>query len=337
MSSHQPAKRIPKTLGTDAKLIGPYTLTDAAVALFPGVVVILLTQILLPSSFSLAGYPIQGLTLPLAAFAIGVGVLFVYLTPEYTTSLDWIMLMLQFRRQDRQEGHESAKTHTQIERVYPERDVLERQDGAFLAFVQVLPPPMALATDEEWAAKATAFQDFLNTAVTFPLQIFSTTQAFPVETYLDHYRERRHDPDVKANPRLAALIDNYVEWYERDLAARQMTIRDHYVVVSVTPSEVRFERESVLDTLAGIPILGLFVQAWNAPPIEIQRETMFEALEERVRRVESGIRDIDGCHASRIDSGAATRLVSEFWTGEEIEYGEMHEALRTRPLVGGTR
>jgi len=334
---NQPAKRIPKSLGTDAKLIGSYTLTDAAVALFPGVVVILVTQTLLPASLSLGGYRVQSLTLPLAAFAICAGVLFVYLSTAYTTSLDWVMLMLQFSSKETYEGQDTAKSYTQIKEVHPDRDALERQDGAFLAFVQVLPPPMALATDAEWETKATAFQDFLNTAVTFPLQIFSTTQAFPADTYLAHYRERRNDPDVKANPRLAALIDNYVEWYERDLDARQMTIRDHYVVVSVTPEEVRFERESVLNKLVGVPVVGTFVQAWNAPSLEDQRATMFETLEERVRRVEGGIREIEGCQAHRVDATAATQLVGEFWAGQELDYGDMSQALRRRPLVGGTR
>jgi len=335
--SNQPAKRIPKSLGTDAKLIGSYTLTDAAVALFPGVVVILFTQTILPASLSVGGYRVQTLTLPLAALAIGVGVLFVYLTPSYTTSLDWVMLMARFQSAATEEGHEAAKAHTQIEQVHLDKDVLERTDGAFLAFVQVLPPPMALATDEEWELKASSFQDFLNTTVTFPIQIFSTTQAFPVETYLDHYRERRNDPDVKENPRLQALIDNYIEWYERDLAARQMTIRDHYIVVSVTQDEVRFERESVLNKLVGIPVLGTFVQAWNSPPIEDQRETMFDTLEERARRIEAGIREIEGCQASRVDAGEATQLIGEFWAGEELEYGDISQALRTGPLVGGAR
>ncbi|MFC6974415.1 hypothetical protein ACFQL1_06675 [Halomicroarcula sp. GCM10025709] len=169
------------------------------------------------------------------------------------------------------------------------------------------------------------------------MQIFSTTQAFPVETYLDHYRDRRSDPDAKANPQLQALIDNYIDWYERDLAARQMTIRDHYIVVSVAPQEVRFERESVLNKLVGVPVLETFVQTWNAPPIEDQRAAMFETLEERVRRVEAGIREIDDCQASRVDAGEATTLIGEFWAGHELEYGDMSQALRTGPLVGGAR
>ena len=335
--SNQPAKRIPKSIGTDAKLIGSYTLTDAAVALFPGVVIVLITQTLLPASLSIQGYQIQSLTLPLAALAIGVGVLFVYLTPAYLTSLDWVLAMLRFKSAESPTDHDQSKAYTQIERVHPDRDVLERQDGTVLAFVSVSSPPMALATDEQWASKATAFQDFLNTAVTFPIQLYSTTEPFPVEAYLAHYRDRLEDSDVKANPRLHALIENYISWYERDLEARQMTIRDHYVIVPVSPEEVRFERDSALQKLVGIPILGTLLSVWNAPPPAEQRAVMFETLEERTQRIVTGLREIEGCDAHRIGAEDASRLVSEFWAGQSIAYGTMSDALRSRPIVGGSR
>jgi hypothetical protein len=196
---------------------------------------------------------------------------------------------------------------------------------------------MALATDAEWAAKADAFREFCNTAVEFPIQLYSTTQAFPVEEYLARYEARLDDPDVKANPRLAALIEEYLAWYATDLDDRRMTIRDHYVIVSVTPAEVQFDREGLVRKLAAIPVLGLFVRAWLAPRLDEQRVAMFEALAERLHRIETGLRGIDGCSARRVDVGEATRLVAEFWAGEPREYGDLSRVVRTRPVVGGRR
>lgn len=337
MQDQDPTKRIPKSLGTEAKLFGTYTLTDLAVALLPGVTVVLLMQVVLPPGETVAGYRVQALTLPVAVGAIALGALFVYLTPAYTSSLEWIGTFLGFHRGQKVFTHQEAKPHTQIERVYPDDGAIERTDGTFVGMVQVSPPTMALATDAEWAAKADAFRDFCNTAVEFPIQLYSTTQAFPVEDYLAQYEARLDDPDVKANPRLAALIDEYLAWYAADLDERRMTIRDHYVVVSVTPGEVQFERESLLQKLAAIPLVGLFVRAWLAPRLEEQRASMFDALDDRVRRIEAGLRGIDGCDARRVDVTTATRLISEFWAGEPRDYGDMRRVLRTRPLVGRAR
>ncbi|MFC6993216.1 hypothetical protein ACFQH3_16740 [Haladaptatus sp. GCM10025707] len=335
MSTHDPTKRIPKSLGTDAKLFGTYTLTDLAVALFPGVVVILLTQVVVPSSLTVAGYSVQAFTLPLAALAIAVGVVFVYLTPSYATSLDWLETFVGYQRSEKELTHDEAKAYTQLERVYPRAGAIERTDGTFIGMVQVDPPSMALATDAEWRQKAESFQDFLNTTVEFPIQIFSTTQQFPVEEYLGRYEARLTDPDVKSNPRLSALIENYIDWYSEDLDQRRMTIRDHYVIITVTPADVQFERESLMQKLAALPFVGLFVRAAFAPRIEEQREAMFDTLDERLRRVETGLRGIEGCGARRIPVEDATQLIGEFWAGESREYGDMQRVLRTRPLVGG--
>jgi hypothetical protein len=306
---------------------------DLAVALLPGVAVILLTQVLLPSALTVAGYRVQTLTLPVAGLAIALGGLFVYLTPSYASSADWLETFVRFHTSSTDHTHEEAKEYTQIERVHCERGVIERTDGTFVGMVKVSPPTMALATDEEWQAKAGAFRDFLNTTVEFPIQIYSTTQAFPADEYLDRYRARLNDSDVENNPRLEALIEHYVEWYESELEERQMTIRDHYVIVQVAPREVQFERESLTQKLVELPYIGLFVQAWFGPRRVEEQEAMGDTLDERLRQVQTGLREIDGCTAQRVEVTDATRLIGEFWSGDDLDYEDMESVLRTNPLV----
>jgi len=334
MNQRDPAKRVPKSLGTETKLIGRYTLSDVAVALFPGVIVVLLTQTVLPSSMEIAGQSTQSLTLPLAVAMVVLGTVFVYLTPEYTTSIDWIATMIRFRRQSTNINHEAAREYTQIERVYPDRDAIERTDGAFVGLVEVVPPSMALATDGEWAKKVESFQDFLNTTVEFPLQIFSTTQAFPIDEYLAHYEARLEDPDVRENPRLRTLIEEYVEWYRQDLEARRMTIREHYVVVSVTPEEIHFEQASLVGKLAKLPLVGLFLRAAFAPRKAEERAAMLEALDDRLERVAVGLREVEGCDAHPLSATEAATLVGDFWAGTTREYGDLDQRFRTRPVAG---
>ncbi|WP_254272324.1 hypothetical protein [Haloarcula marina] len=337
MSHRDPAKRIPKFLGTEATLFGTYTLSDAAVGLFPAVVVVLLVQVILPESLTVGGYALQTLTLPLAGGAILVGAVFVYLTPSYTSSIDWVGAYVASLRAPTEYDVAAAKEQTQLERIHSEHDALERTDGAFVGLVQVDPPNMALATSEEWGERADAFADFLNTTVEFPIQLYSTTQAFPVEAYLAHYEERLADPDVRANPKLAGLIDAYTTWYETEMDARQMTIRDHYVVVPVTPAEVQFDSESLLQQIAAIPLLGLFVSAWFAPRLADERQAMLDELDSRLRRVEAGIRDIEGCGAKRLDAHEALGVVGEFWTNETYRPETLSQLARGTPVVRGKK
>lgn len=337
MDTTDPAKRIPKSLGTETKLVGTYSMSDVAVGLLPAVFVVLVLQVVLPSSLTVRGYAVQTLTLPLAGTAVVAGAVFVYLTPAYTTSLAWLGTFLTFKRQSKRLNHEATPPHTRIERVHPHQGVIERSDGAYVGMVRVDPPSLALATDAEWQATAEAFQDFCNTVVEFPIQIYSTTREFAVEDYLARYEARLDDPDVKANPQLAALIEHYVAWYATDLEERRTSIRDHYVVVPVTPAEVQFEQDSLLRKLAGLPLIGILVRARYAPRREEERAALVAALDERLRRVENGLREIDGCHARRVDVEDATRLVGEFWAGQSLPYGDMGQVVRTRPIVGGDR
>jgi hypothetical protein len=81
--------------------------------------------------------------------------------------------------------------------------------------------------------------------------------------------------------------------------------------------------------------VGLLIQSWLGPPREEREKAMFEALDERLRRVSAGIREISGCNAHRVSATEATDVIGEFWAGDSFEYGDLSKALRTRPLVGG--
>jgi hypothetical protein len=214
---------------------------------------------------------------------------------------------------------------------------VERTDGAFVGIIQVTPPPMALATDGEWATKADAFQEFLNTSVEFPIQLYSTTRPFPVDDYLAHYEARRNDADVRSNPQLATLIDEYISWYRTELEQRRMTIRDHYVIVPVTPDEVRFERRSVTQRLTRLPVVGVFLKATLAPRRDEERAAMFEAVDDRLRQLRTGLREINGCDAQRVSGSEAAELLASFWAGEQVEYDDADRVVTNRPVIGGSR
>ena len=200
--------------------------------------------------------------------------------------------------------------------------------------IQVDPPTMALATDEEWQQRASAFSSVLNATVEFPIQLYSTTQEFPVDEYLAHYEDRLDDPDVKNNPKLARLIDAYRSWYADDVASRQMTIRDHYVIVPVTPQEVQFDRESLLQQLTGVPVVGALISAWFAPRLLDEQQAIVDELDSRLRRLEGGLREIEGCGTTRLNGEECLAVLGRFWTNEEYDPKTLDKLTRTRPIVG---
>jgi len=328
-----PGKRIPKSLDTDTQILWKLSLADLAVGGFPSIVVILVTQILVPSSLTVAGVSASTLTIPLLGLALVTGTAVVSLAPTHVTSLEWVSHLVGFYRSDSRFSHEAIKQEMGISRVYPSQDVVERTDGTLLVALTVSSSTMALATDEEWAAKASGFQDFVNTTVDFPIQLYSTTRSFPASEYLARYEDRLTDPDVQANPELATLIEQYVEWYDSELAQRQTTIRDHYVIVPVRPGDVRTGAGGPMGTLVGIPILGPLFRAYTGPSASEQRAAMLDELEARSRRVERGLREIDGCEVTRVSAEEFVAVLAEYWTGESFECDEPDQVIRTIPFV----
>jgi hypothetical protein len=289
---------------------------------------------LLPSGLTVAGYRVAAATLPLTMLAIACGILVVYLTPAHLTTVQWIELILGFQSRATRLPYDVARQQTHVADIHPVENVIERADGALLGFIQVTPPPMALATDAEWEQKADGFQEFLNTAVDFPIQVYSTTQPFPVDEYLTHYESRRTDPDVRSNPRLATLIDEYVTWYRTELTQRRMTIRDHYVIVAVRPAEVRFDRATLVQKLTVLPVIGVFIKAVLAPRRDAERAAMFDAIADRLQVVERGLRAIDGCDARHIEATEAAELLASFWHGEQVQYADPSRILSHQSLTG---
>lgn len=326
-------KRVPKSLDEGTALINRYTITDLLVVALPAVGVVLTMQLFVPPDASVAGYRVRRFVLPLGVVGALLGAVGVYLTPDHRGTDEWLATMLAYRRRPAQQSHATAREYTQVERVLPDADAIERADGAFVGLVRVEPPSMALATDTEWREQAAAFQDFLNTTVDFPIQLYATTQPFDADAYLAHFEDRLEDPDVRETPQLEALINDYVDWYAADLKRRQATIRDHYVVVTVRPREVRFEDESIVQKLTRLPIVGVFLQVWVAPRVEEEQAAMRDTLDERLRLVARGLREIDGVSTSRVSAADATERIAEFWRGEAVTIDDPEQVLGTSPVV----
>lgn len=336
-SETDPSKRIPKSVGTGTQILGRYSLTDLVVGGLPGVLVIIVVQVFLPDSVGVLGFTASNLAIPLAVLGFLIGFLFVYLTPSYTSSLDWFLQFIRFHHGDKELPHTDAREYTGIKELYPRHDVVQRTDGAFVGALYVDPVSMALATEDEWGKRCREFEDFVNTSVNFPLQIYSTTRDFPVDSYLQHYTERLTDQDVRNNEDLENLILEYVSWYRDEMARRQMSIRDHYVVVPVTQAEARFEPTGITRKVLNIPLIGFIVRVLSSPPKAVERASLVSELDERLRAVERGLRDIEELDAGRLSAEELAAVTAEFWKGRDMEEGEVRESARNTPFVGGTQ
>ncbi|MFW5929043.1 MAG: hypothetical protein ACOCT0_01295, partial [Halobacteriota archaeon] len=274
MASSDPTRRVPKKLGKSDEFWRGYTLDDLLVGGTPFMLAVLLTAYVLPANLRNLGYA-------LAAVGLVLGALAVYATPDYMTASEWVSTYAHYLHRPKEVAHvrydfdsrreqldlpesgfheldERTQDLTDVERVHVDHDSVERVDGAYVGAVRVEPANMALATDRRWRDNVSAFADFFNNSVEWSVQLYSTTAEFPVDEYLRRRERRLEDDDVAGNPIFRRLVEEWLDWYPRELEARGTNMREHYVVVPVRRDEVAGadDGDGLAGALADLPLVG---------------------------------------------------------------------------------
>lgn len=238
---------------------------------------------------------------------------------------------------------ERTQDLTNIRQAWPGAGTIERTDGAMEAFLEIDPGNMDFAMSGDWAQIQTLGEEFANKELDGPLTFHATTRPFPVEQLIDRIDDRLTDGDVKQNPIFKALLTEYRDHRPRTLAGTQ-EIR-YFIGVEVDPFEVydRYQDErSPAEKLTALPVIGFLFNPFvtrrdDMADAEI-RAAMFEKLDERCRGVQTEfVQKAAGWSARRLSTVELFVLSMDFWNGEEHDYEEAENAVRTHPTVGRQR
>ena len=259
-----------------------------------------------------------------AALTIGAGLLVVYLAPSDRAPHRWVGSILRFKRApSRLTQHaESRKKQTQnltgIERVLPGFGAVKRRNGTLVAMVEIEGQDMALAENAAWEAAGEGFENMAD-ALDGGFDVYSPARTIDPGTFAKRYGGRENDDDVQRNPALAGLVETYQQDLRDEFARRGTAVRQFYVVIAVSESEVRREDHGVLAQLADLPVVGgpvrRFGLARRGPTdaeIEVRQKSI---LSSRKRAVRNAVASIDGCATSKVDGEHLTGVIKEYWTG----------------------
>ena len=348
------ARRIMNRLGEDSRLpIVNIREGDVSVLLgFP------LTGLFVGAS---TGVDFLGITLLGVGFFLGVTT--VYAAPPHLTAWEWLQVVGRYvfrrprvthsyRTEDSNpstEGglteytpfsiEESTQELTNVERAWPGATAIERTDGTMEAFIELEPSNMDFAMADDWKIIQGRAEEFANNELDFPITLYATTQAFPVDQLVEQLDSRLDDPDVKANPIFEELLEEYRERRPDDLAdARQL---HYYLGVEVDRMAVyqRYEDELTPgEKLTRFPLIGPvfspFVTRREDHTETELRAAMFQKLDDRLRTVRSEfVEKVPGWSARRLDTVELFVLNTEFWNGEEYSQETAERLVREQPVL----
>ncbi|WP_224338244.1 hypothetical protein [Haloprofundus halobius] len=344
MSHRDPSRRILDEFGTSDEIFGieiDYSLNDLKLFIPAGIV----------CGFILLATP-QWLNVGGLLAAIGlllVTAAFVFVTPSHKSPHEWLTDMIKFSQTEHTKtavAESPAKqpdSLTQVKRFLPVSNLVERTDGNLVAALQVSPANLSLATDQEWEAVANSFGSMLN-ALDFDIQIHSTARPVEPERITAGYRERLDDPDVVENPALGDIIRVYREKFPAEFVSRGTCVREYHILIPVSIHEVQLAERGAISKLSTLPVIGGCIRILGAESTQLTyeeiRERQKEEVERRLRAVESGIRDLEGCEVERVSADELAALLEEYWSGERTHYGpssgQQNERIRSVPIVTGT-
>lgn len=361
-------RRIPQQADDSMTLFRGYTLNDAFL-FAPGVTALLFTFVLVPPTFRLQGVFLAGLLLLSAFIALAT-------TPDHYKPTEWVKLHASHRL--RQSAYDHLTTHydhvqrtqkdhveqTLVQSVWATnqrtQDVLDVQrvqpgssqrsdtgyvqlsDDTLVGAVQIEPANLSLSTPDDWSRTVNQLSSTINT-LDFPTQIYRTSRDFDTDGFLQPYRARRSDEDVKNEPVLNDLLTEFLAWYPEELASRGTRVTEFYVIVPVRPGEVESSRRTTgfTDQLAEWPLFGRFISSNEEDaPEAVLRGRQRETLYDRLAMVRGHFREITDIDATRVDAVEHAELIAHAYQREDVDLQDQLETngitTRNQPSTSNT-
>ena len=291
---------------------------------------------LLPEAYQLIGWV-------LGAIAVITAIVLIKIAPSHRRPHDWVTAAVRFRFSDKtmtphnpSSSEHEPESLTNVDHFDPIKDFVERIDGALVGLMQVHAGNMALASDGQLEDIADDFAVFIN-RLEFDIQIYSSGRRIDPDTLVKPYRARAQGSDIRDNDQLRDLVQTYQEKLPAVFRERGTSVREYYVVVAVTPMEIRLRDRSSTSQIADWPFVGqlfksLAVISDEMPEQELKEQQQRE-LNKRLQRVRRGIQQLPDCTAEPVDASEYCDLLEEFWTGERVDYGDSTPRIHNLPMV----
>lgn len=136
------------------------------------------------------------------------------------------------------EDDTAASEYTRIRSVYPQFDVIQREDGAYITALEISGTNLFLRSRSEQTRLIEQFVGALR-EIDYQHQLFITTRDFDVNAHAAAHAESGRHEDITSNPILEELHDEYQREVINDRRIQQTRKRQVYAVLAYKPGSDR--------------------------------------------------------------------------------------------------
>lgn len=350
-------KLIPDNIGgsenfyDDLPIVGTVEFMDGLIATIPVLGFMILSGSVIPEGQS-------QLQLVFIGMGASVSVIALLVKPNYLTLNEFISVHRNYRDKDRELDKDLSKTvetvkvnedpdtrnKLGINRIYPNYNVVEREDGSMLSFIELSGVDIeVLGTQQEWRSHASALMNTLNGNVDEDIQIFMPMRQYDPTAQVSMLEERSNDPKI--------MDDDLLTWYSIDrinfhqAMAEEGFYRKFYVIIRTNKSEVvsenAYQQTGIVAVLDSIhPALKQMytsirdMQFGILSPREVKNKQLNQA-NEKATSYATIFEGKSGGQTRVLSGNEIGVLMKEFWEGRNIGEDQAEEYLRTQPYVMG--
>lgn len=348
---------IPESVGAkdilfeNAPIVGTVDFFDGVLIFFPAFLFLMVGDLILPNF--LESY-IVIFSIIIALF----GLLLLIMKPSYMTLYQWLTIWKDFRLKEKdyeknytdENGNpfdsitavpdDDTRKLTMVERVYPERDVVELTDGTMLSIIEFSGSNLDMASQEQIIGTVNQYSQRISSQLQNDIQFYMPLRPVSTDGTALRYKEKAEEHTVNTTDDrfLDMYLEDRVSWVEG--LSRNSFIREQYVVVPIEKSEVTsMSMQTSNSGLAAIPggelmvdiLRGLQGKTAMDSTQELQRKQLRE-LSKRRDTVREILTVGPGNKSKFVNYKKSIGLIKEFWEGDKIISDEMDSLSNEYPF-----
>lgn len=340
---------IPESLGTEdvlfenAPIVGKIDFYDGVIIFSPAFSYMLLGDLITPAS-------LEPYNLIFSLILAILGLSLLLLKPKYMSLFEWFKIRRDYKNREKdlsknytdENGKpfdsisivpdDDTRQLTKADKVYPERNVIELDDGTLISILEFTGSNLDMSSQEKITNTIVQYSQKLSSQLQNDIQFYMPMRPVSTESTEARYKEQQDKLDVETDG--DEFLDVYLQdrrtWV--DNLSTSSFIREQYVVIPVRKNEVYSDNSSTSDGgVSDIPGGELIKDIW----IGLTGQKVIESEQERTRRQ---LRELSkrrdtvgnmlsvgpGNTYSIVEYNKCIGLIKEFWEGEKIKSDEMN-------------
>ncbi|EMA56789.1 helix-hairpin-helix domain-containing protein [Halococcus thailandensis] len=233
-----------------------------------------------------------------------------------------------------------AEEHIPLQDAVRGEYAVRRDGGSYIGVIEIEPANMATVDDDKWETQVRRLSSVLMSNASGCIQIYSPMQSVDYGDRYETYSEQAQQRHLTSETTNSKVLGDIAEERAKNVSLHEQTTlsRTHYVIVSVSELDTTAEFTEDRGGLATVPVLGSFMKQreHEQKDEEAHAQAMCDKLANRVERMASAIREMEGVDATPLSSTKATQVIADHYGREDaFDYDDYSSLVRQAPLVYG--